>query len=41
MKLLSWSMDMGKAMKALRKWLAENTGANIMGQNGLYIEEMG
>jgi hypothetical protein len=34
-------MDMGEAMKALGKWIAENTGANIVGQDGLYVEEMG
>jgi len=32
---------MGKAIKALGKWLAENIGANIVSQDGLYIEEMG
>ena len=40
MKLLRWSMDIGEAMKALGKWLAENIRANIMGQDGLYIEEI-
>jgi hypothetical protein len=31
---------MGKAMKALGKWIAENTGVNIVGQDGLSVEEM-
>jgi hypothetical protein len=40
-KLLRWSMDMGEVMKAIGKWIAENTGANIVGQDGLsVVEEM-
>jgi hypothetical protein len=33
-KLLRWSVDMGEAMKTLAKWIAENTGVNIVGQDG-------
>jgi hypothetical protein len=33
-KLLRWSVDMGEAMKTLAKWIAENIGVNIVGQDG-------
>lgn len=39
-KLLRWSVDMGEAMKTLAKWIAENTGVKIVGQDGLSVEEM-
>jgi hypothetical protein len=38
-KLLRWSMDMGKVMKAIGKWITKNTRANIMGQDRLSIVE--
>jgi len=34
-------MDMNEGIKALGKWLAEKIGATIVGETGLYIEEMG
>ena len=40
-QLLRWTLDMGETVKALLKWLAENIGANIVGQQGYQIEDLG
>ncbi|CZT53507.1 uncharacterized protein RSE6_15122 [Rhynchosporium secalis] len=39
--LLRWTLNMGETMKALLKWLAENMGAHIVGQEGHQVEELG
>ncbi|CZT07015.1 uncharacterized protein RAG0_12602 [Rhynchosporium agropyri] len=40
-QLLRWTLDMGETVKALLKWLAENTGAHIVGQEGNRLEDLG
>jgi hypothetical protein len=39
-KLLRWTLDMGETMKGLLKWLAEHIGANVVGQDGLDIQDL-
>ena len=40
-QLLRWTLDMGETVKALLKWLAENMGAHIVGQERHQVEELG
>ncbi|KAH6704161.1 hypothetical protein BKA61DRAFT_581405 [Leptodontidium sp. MPI-SDFR-AT-0119] len=40
-QLLRWTLDIGETVKALLKWLAENMGAHIVGQEGHRVEDLG